>query len=131
GDPDRLRRSPDDPSFRTMMRFQVERARGYYDVAEGLMPHLSPAGRAVFQVMLRTYRGLLDEIERRDYDMFAGRVRLSGWRKAALVIKALPVRLGWTVNKAHRLQPVGLAPRVLIIGGGLAGLSAAAALAPR
>src|SRR2546423_835167 len=67
--------------------------------------------------MLRTYRGLLDEIERRNYDVFAGRVRLSGWRKAALVIKALPVRFGGTVNKTHPLQPVGFAPRGLIIRG--------------
>jgi squalene synthase HpnD len=131
-DPERLRRGPDDPSFRAMMRFQVERARGYYDAAEGLMPHLSPAGRAVFQVMLRTYRGLLNEIERRDYDVFAGRVRLSAWRKAALVVQALPVRLGWTVSKARPLQRAGFArPHILIVGGGLAGLSAAVALAPR
>ena len=34
-------------------------------------PLLRPAGRAVFLVMLRTYRGLLDAIERRDYDVFS------------------------------------------------------------
>jgi squalene synthase HpnD len=130
-DPERLRRDPGDASFRAMMQFQVERTRGYYDAAEGLMPHLSPAGRAVFQVMLRTYRGLLDEIERRDYDVFAGRVRLSGWRKAALVVQALPVRMGWTAAKARPLQRAGFGPHVLIVGGGLAGLSAAVALAPR
>jgi phytoene/squalene synthetase len=49
----------------------------------------------VFQVKLRTYRGLLDEIERRDFDIFRERVRLSPWRKAALVLRALPVRWGW------------------------------------
>ena len=52
-------------------------------------------GRAVFQVMLRTYRGLLDEITRRDFDVFRERVRLSPWRKAAFVLRALPVRWGW------------------------------------
>jgi phytoene synthase len=45
--------------------------------------------------MTRTYRGLLDAIERRDYDVFSRRVSLSQWRKLGLVVQALPVRLGW------------------------------------
>ena len=59
-----------------------------------LAHHLSPAGRAVFLVMARTYRGILDAIERRDYDVFSARVRLSSWRKLALVLQVLPVRWG-------------------------------------
>ncbi|HEY1380972.1 MAG TPA: phytoene/squalene synthase family protein [Gemmataceae bacterium] len=86
---------PGAAAYRELMRFEVERARGYYTAAERLFPLLEPPGRAVFQVMLRTYRGLLDEIERRDYDVFRDRVRLSRWRKAALVVRALPVRWGW------------------------------------
>jgi phytoene synthase len=83
------------PAFRALMAFETERAREYYRSAERLTPLLDPPGRAVFQVMLRTYRGLLDEIERRDFDVFRERVRLSPWRKAALVLQALPVRWGW------------------------------------
>jgi len=45
--------------------------------------------------MSRTYRGLLDAIERRDYDVFSSRVRLSAWHKMALAVQALPVRWGW------------------------------------
>ena len=86
---------PTDPAFRALMWFQVDRARGFYHSAERLTPFLEPPGRAVFQVILRTYRGLLDEIERREFDVFRGRVRLSPWRKAALVLRALPVRWGW------------------------------------
>jgi phytoene synthase len=78
-----------------LMRFQVLRAREYYRSAEDLIPHLNPPGRAVFQVMVRTYRGLLDEIERRDFDVFRERVRLSPLRKVRLVLQALPVRWGW------------------------------------
>jgi 15-cis-phytoene synthase len=77
------------------MHFQVERARHYYDISEPLSGLLPPAGRAVFLVMIRTYRGLLDVIERRDYDVFSSRVSLSHWRKLGLVVQALPVRLGW------------------------------------
>jgi phytoene synthase len=79
---------------RELLCFEAERARGYYESARGLTPLLYPAGRAVFQVMLRTYRGLLDEIERRGYDVFRDRVCLSRWHKFRLVLGALPVRLG-------------------------------------
>lgn len=81
--------------FRRMMAFQVERARGYYRKAEPLAKLLSPSGRAVFQVMMRIYRGLLEEIERRDYDVFTRRVRLSRWRKMRTMLMAFPIRWGW------------------------------------
>ena len=76
------------------MHFQVQRARGYYEAAWPLLPLLAPAGRAIFLVMARTYRGLLETIERRDYDVFSERVRLSKWRKALFAVQALPVRWG-------------------------------------
>jgi phytoene synthase len=84
------------PAARRMLRYEADRARQYYRSAERLTPLLNRSGRAVFQVMLRTYRGLLEEIERRDYDVFSERVSLSGWRKAGLVLRAMPVRWGWT-----------------------------------
>ena len=77
------------------MRFQVERARHYYDAARPLSGLLPAPGRAVFQVMFRTYRGLLDAIQERDYDVFSSRVTLSTWRKLGLVVQAVPTRLGW------------------------------------
>jgi phytoene synthase len=86
---------PADAAVRDLMRFEAERAREYYRSAERLTPALDPPGRAVFQVILGTYRGLLDEIEHRDFDVFRERVRLSRWHKAALVVRALPTRWGW------------------------------------
>jgi phytoene synthase len=84
-----------DDHFRSLMRFEIERARIYYDSSERLSPLLHTPGRAVFQVMTRTYRGLLDAMENRDYDVFSSRICLSQWRKLGLVLQALPVRLGW------------------------------------
>jgi phytoene synthase len=92
---ERLGRGERDERFRALMRFEVERARGYYERAWPLVPLLRPAGRAVFLMMARTYRGLLDVIERRDYDVFSRRVRLSAWRKLWLAARALPARWGW------------------------------------
>lgn len=82
-------------AFRELMRFEVTRARSYYEAAEPLADRLDAAGRAVFLVMLRTYRGLLEAIERRDYDVFSSRVRLSRLRKLWLAAQVLPLRWGW------------------------------------
>jgi 15-cis-phytoene synthase len=77
------------------MEFQVKRARDYYDASEPLDSLLEPAGRGVFRVLSQTYRGLLDAIEKRDYDVFSERVKLSRWRKMRLMAQALPARWGW------------------------------------
>jgi phytoene synthase len=93
-DEERLRRGVRDPAFRDLMRFQVDRARRYYDASRALVPYLQASGRAVFLVMWRTYRGLLDAIERREYDVFSQRVRLSNWTKVRFALQALPIRFG-------------------------------------
>ena len=77
------------------MDFQVSRARHYYAGAQPLSGLLSPAGRAVFQVMAGTYESLLNAIEKSDYDVFSKRIGLSRWRKLGLVMQAMPARLGW------------------------------------
>ncbi|VTU02659.1 phytoene synthase : Phytoene/squalene synthetase OS=Singulisphaera acidiphila (strain ATCC BAA-1392 / DSM 18658 / VKM B-2454 / MOB10) GN=Sinac_5221 PE=4 SV=1: SQS_PSY [Gemmataceae bacterium] len=79
-------------AFREMMRFQAARAWEYYRRAEPLEALLTPEGRAIFRVMCGTYRGLLTEIERRDYDVLSGRVRVPKWRKAAILLG------GWTTR---------------------------------
>jgi phytoene synthase len=93
-EPDRLARGERDECFRALMRFEVDRARSYYDASRPLLPLLPPAGRAVFQVMSRTYRGVLEAIERRDFDVFSARVQLSTWKKIGFAVQALPVRWG-------------------------------------
>jgi 15-cis-phytoene synthase len=89
---DQILRRQADESFRSLMRFQVQRARAYYLAAEPLLDLLPRPGRAVYQVMQGTYRGVLEEIERRNYDVLHGRVRLSSFRKLVLVALALPRR---------------------------------------
>jgi phytoene synthase len=94
--PDQLRRGERNQAFRALMRFETDRARGYYEAAQPLAGLLPPPGRAVFQVMSRTYRALLEAIVARDYDVFSGRVRVSTWRKLWFVAGALPARWGWS-----------------------------------
>jgi phytoene synthase len=78
---DDLRRGLVDERFRALMRFQVERAEGFYDQAAELDRWLSPDGRTAFGTMTGIYRGLLDEIKRLDGDVFRHRVRLTTWHK--------------------------------------------------
>ena len=94
-DVEALHRGERGEHFRALMRFQVERAKTYYEAAWPLAPLLEPAGRAVFLAMTRTYRALLEAIERRDYDVFSHRVSVARWRKLLLALQVLPVRWGW------------------------------------
>jgi phytoene synthase len=94
-DAQRLRRGVCDAAYRELMRFEVQRAREFYASGWRLVPLLSEPGQAVFLMMARTYRGLLGEIEKRDYDVFRGRVRVPAWKKVLLALAVLPVRWGW------------------------------------
>lgn len=94
-DPAGFRTGLADERYQALMRFEAERARGYYDSAWPLTGMLPAPGRAVFLLMARTYRGLLDEMERRRFDVFSSRVRVARWRKMLLALQVLPVRFGW------------------------------------
>ena len=89
-----LTRGERGPVFEALMAFEVERARSYYEAASPLVDLLDPPGRAVFLVMIRTYRGLLERIAASGYDVFRQRVRVSRWFKLWQVVRALPVRCG-------------------------------------
>jgi phytoene synthase len=77
-----------DDRFRQLMRFEVERARTYYQQAEQLFGYLSREGKPILRAMIRIYGGLLDRIERRNYDVFTSRIRLSKCHKWNIVLKA-------------------------------------------
>jgi phytoene synthase len=86
-----------DARFAQLMEFEVARARGYYAEARQLFDYLDPAGKPILETMLKIYGGLLDEIERRKYDVFSKRVRLSTWRKLCFAAQGI-LRQRW-----HRL----------------------------
>ncbi|MDA0833896.1 MAG: phytoene/squalene synthase family protein [Planctomycetota bacterium] len=77
------------PAFRELMAFEVDRARSHYREAERLNAWLNSGGRGVFQTMFRVYSGLLDEIERREYNVFSTRVTLPAWKKYLWVTQSL------------------------------------------
>ena len=81
--------------FREMMRLLVAEARFFYRTGDDLYRFLSPDGCGVFRVMSGFYEALLNEIERRNYDVFTQRVRVPRWRKAVVLASAWPARWGW------------------------------------
>ena len=67
--------------FRELMKFHAQRARQYFDSGFKLLPYLSPRSRACPAVLGQIYSHVLDKIEARDFDVFAGRVSLSSREK--------------------------------------------------
>lgn len=76
-------------ALRGLIRYEAEWAREHYIQAQTLRQNLTPPGRRIFSAMLGIYGGLLNEIERRRYDVFSRRVDLPAWRKWIIVGGAL------------------------------------------
>jgi len=81
-----------DGRFQGLMRFEIARAEELYERGAPLEFLLSRDSRPAFRAMVGIYRGLLDEIKRRDGDVFTSRVRLSAWRKATIAACSLIAR---------------------------------------
>jgi phytoene synthase len=76
-------------SFQALMRFQIGRARAYYSYAEpGIMALPNDGSRFCARLMSTVYGAILEEIERADYKVYNGRVRVSFPRKLWLAVKA-------------------------------------------
>lgn len=58
---------------RELIRFEIARAREWYDRARPGIELLHPSSRDCIAVALRLYAGILEEIERADHQVFAGR----------------------------------------------------------
>jgi phytoene synthase len=75
-----------DDRWRSFMKFQIERARNLYDEAWPGIAMLAPEGRFAIAAAAEFYRGILDDIEAHDYDVFTRRAHVTKWGK----IKLLP-----------------------------------------
>ena len=60
-------------NWRQLMRFEIERARGFYTQAERGIRNLSGDSRWPVWTALMLYQGILDVIERNQYDVFSQR----------------------------------------------------------
>lgn len=75
-----------DERWREFMKFQIARAHHIYDEAWPGIDMLDPQGRLAIAAAATFYRGILDDIEAHDYDVFSRRAHVSKWGK----IRQLP-----------------------------------------
>ncbi len=75
--------------FLEMMRFQVARARAYYEESRPLLDLVHPSSRRSLWALIAIYSRLLERIEARNYDVFSARVRLPALEKMGIVLRAL------------------------------------------
>lgn len=78
------------PALRRFLAFQVLRARYYFGLGDAVVD-LFPAdgSRLTVRLMQRTYAGILDELERRNLDVFRGRAYVSRTRKFFILGRTL------------------------------------------
>jgi phytoene synthase len=77
--------------FADLMRFQCERARGFYASGESGIELLSERGRFAVQVAARVYAGILQRIERSGYDVFDKRAVVPPVQKYWITARTLAV----------------------------------------
>ncbi len=81
------------PQWRSLMAFQLKRAREWFSRSESGVRWLSADARWPVWTSLRLYRGILDSIERLDYDVFNNRAYVSRW------IKILDLPLSYLISQ--------------------------------
>ena len=76
------------PAFRDLMKFQVERARDYFQRSEALFPLIDTQTRYCPVLLKRLYSKILDRIESQGYDVFSRRPALSRLQKLCMLMTA-------------------------------------------
>lgn len=99
---DDLKRRVMDDRFIRLMRFEIDRARCYYDAALPLIPLVHESGRAGLKAMIGIYSSILDKIEQNGYDVFSQRISLSTTEKLAIAARSL---LSSKLSGGRQYQP--------------------------
>jgi phytoene synthase len=68
-------------NWRQFMRFQIDRTRQLYDASWAGVKMLEREGQLAVGAASVFYQGILDEIEKRDYNVFTRRASLGAWGK--------------------------------------------------
>jgi phytoene synthase len=77
-----------DPArFRPLLAFEADRAREFYAAGDQLIPYVSEDSRPALWVLITIYRGLLERIAEKQYDVFTSKVALSTTEKLRVLGK--------------------------------------------
>jgi phytoene synthase len=88
---EQLRAGKASDPFDQLMRFQIERARSYYERSEDLVHRVQRDSRPTLVAMTQIYRGLLERIAADPRRVLRQRVSLSPWSK---------LRIGWKAMRS-------------------------------
>jgi phytoene synthase len=83
-----LSADPPPASVFQLLEFEARRASELYGAADRLEPLVDPVGRPMLRAVVGVYKGLLERIEARGWDVFSERVALPGWRKAWIAMRS-------------------------------------------
>lgn len=79
--------------LRPLLAFEAARAREFYTSAGKLLPLIDEVSQPALWAMVEIYRGILDRIELRQFDVYSERVRLSLGDKLKVLAKGFGKRL--------------------------------------
>ena len=79
--------------LRPLLAFEAARARKFYASADRLLPLIDEVSQPALWAMVEIYRGILDRIERKQFDVYSERVRLSVGDKLKILAKGFGKRL--------------------------------------
>jgi squalene synthase HpnC len=82
------------PAFGTLMRFEVDRTRGFFERGLPLVDQMPVDVRLDIELFARGGLAILGKIERCGYNVWQSRPVLAGWEKAALLTSAWFRRAG-------------------------------------
>ena len=78
---------PDDS--RTLLALEGGRAKSYYAASEELLPLVDRDSRAALWVLVTIYRGLLEKIVAKNYDVFSERVSVPTSKKMLILAQGM------------------------------------------
>jgi phytoene synthase len=88
-----LSASPDAERFRPLLAMEADRARGFYQAAEELIPLVNDDSQPALWVLVTIYRKLLEKIAARQYNVFGEKVSLTVSEKLKVLMKGFLKRL--------------------------------------
>ena len=74
--------------WQSLLRFEAERARAFYEESASLPRLVKPANRRALRALVAIYRALLEKIERDGFDVMSRRISLTPLEKIAVVARA-------------------------------------------
>jgi phytoene synthase len=89
------------PAFLELVKFEVGRARRYYEESRPLLDLVQPSGRGSLWALIEIYRRLLERVERAGYEVLDRRVSLPVWEKWWVVARGGLMRRGGSWRRSR------------------------------